>query len=67
LDVLYDGLVISELQFLIKKEKFFSAVLISSIFGHQKPGSGSATKLGTFLGQQAFTLLFHVGGGGGGG
>jgi hypothetical protein len=34
------SLDISKLQFLIKKEKEISAVFFSTIFGHQKPGSG---------------------------
>ncbi len=41
LNVLYGGLGISKLQFLIKKRYTkLSAVFFSSIFGHQKPVSG---------------------------
>jgi hypothetical protein len=41
LDFLYGDLGISKLQFLLKKaKKRFSAVIFSSIFVHQKPGSG---------------------------
>ncbi len=39
--VLYGGLGISKLQFLIKKDKnIFQLYSSSSVFGHQNPGSG---------------------------
>jgi hypothetical protein len=40
LDLLYGGLVISKLQFFIKKYQFFFSYKSLSIFGHQNPGSG---------------------------
>jgi hypothetical protein len=40
LDILYGGLGIGKLQFLIKKnKKKFSVVIFFSIFGHLSPGS----------------------------
>ncbi len=45
LDILYGGLGISKLQFLVKKSKEkISAVFFSSIFGHQNPGSISGSR-----------------------
>ncbi len=42
LDLLYGGLGISKLQFLIKKiYKNFQLYFLSSVFGHQNPGSVS--------------------------
>ncbi len=38
LDVLYEGLEISKLQFLIKKYKFLFSCKFLQIFGHQNPG-----------------------------
>ncbi len=46
LNVLYGGLEIGKLQFLIKKIlNFFSAVIFFPIFGHQNPGSWSVFSL----------------------
>ncbi len=44
LDVLYGGLGISKLQFLIKKIFFLFSCKFFQICGHQNPGSGSALK-----------------------
>jgi hypothetical protein len=43
LDVLYGGLRISKLVFLLKKEKCFSAVFVKKKFIPQNPGAGSGT------------------------
>jgi hypothetical protein len=43
LDVLYEGLGICKLQFLIKKENKKLSAIFFSIFGHQNPGSGCGT------------------------
>jgi hypothetical protein len=42
-DVLYGGLGISKLQFLIWKRYLFSAVFFLHFFGHQNSGSGLGT------------------------
>jgi hypothetical protein len=40
LDVIYGGLGIGKMDFLIKKNYFFLAVNFFSIFGHKNPGYG---------------------------
>jgi hypothetical protein len=47
LEVLYGGLGISELQFLIKEEKKKISAFFSSIFGHQNSGSISESGTGS--------------------
>jgi hypothetical protein len=57
LDVLYRGLEISTLQFLIKKILFFSAAFFINFWSHQNPGSGTGSGSGDEMTKNAWIQI----------
>ncbi len=56
LNVLYGGLGIGKLQFLIRKGEKKFQLCFFPIFGHKSPGSGSGTESGSGIGSGSAAL-----------